>query len=84
MTHERTVTVGRVDGLHARPATELVRAARSHRLDRATVEGPGGEVDARSIVMVIAMGARQGDTLTFRAAGDDAEAALDAMCRVVQ
>lgn len=64
-------------GLHARPSVKLTKLAKSFS---ARIEIAGDEagpwIDAKSIVKVMAMKARQNATLHVRAAGDDAEVAV--------
>ena len=46
--------------------------------------GRGKETDATSIFGVLSLGLRQGDTLTIRASGKDAEAAIEALSELVR
>jgi phosphocarrier protein HPr len=64
--------------LHARPAGALVRAALRFRA-RVTVGAGDREADAKSVLAVMALGAKGGTTLRLRADGEDAEAALTAL-----
>jgi phosphocarrier protein len=71
-------------GLHARPSVKLTKLAKtfaSHIEVGPSPEGPW--VDAKSIVKVMAFKAAKGETLHFRAAGPDAEAALAALTDLV-
>jgi phosphotransferase system HPr (HPr) family protein len=64
--------------LHARPAADFVRAAMGFA---ASVQVAAGdrEVDAKSLLSVLALGAKGGTELRLTAAGVDAAAALDAL-----
>ena len=64
--------------LHARPAGVFVRTA-IRFASRITVALGEREADAKSILAVLALGARSGSTLRLHAAGDDADAALHAL-----
>jgi phosphotransferase system HPr (HPr) family protein len=64
--------------LHARPAADFVRAALKFK-SRVTVAANGREADAKSLLAVLALGAKRGTTLRLSAEGDDAGAALDAL-----
>jgi phosphocarrier protein len=83
---ERRVTVGSSIGLHARPATAFCAAA-SKQPVRVTIgrdEGPS--VDARSIIMVMSLRIKGGETVVLRAddeGGQDALDALDALVTLV-
>ena len=71
-------------GLHARPSVKLTKLAKgfSSTIEiAASEEGPW--IDAKSIVKVMAMKARQNSTLFVRASGDDAQAAVDAVTGLV-
>ena len=72
-------------GLHARPSVKLTKLAKgfASTLEIAgTAEGPW--IDAKSIVKVMAMKAKQDSTLFVRAAGEDAQAAVDAVISLVR
>jgi phosphotransferase system HPr (HPr) family protein len=68
--------------LHARPAAQFARLAMSFDADLFVGVGDR-EADAKSLLSVLALGARGGTTLRLRADGDDAEAALDALAGCV-
>lgn len=80
---ERQVVVGSRIGLHARPAALFVKAASEQPVKITIRKGDGPAVDARSILRVLALGAKNGDTVTLEADGDGAVEALDAVALVV-
>ena len=64
--------------LHARPAADFVRTAMA--FDAAIrVAANGREADAKSLLTVLALGAKGGTELRLTATGDDAGAALEAL-----
>jgi phosphocarrier protein len=72
-------------GLHARPSVKLTKLAKgfASTLEIAgTAEGPW--IDAKSIVKVMAMKAKQHSTLFVRAAGADSQAAVEAVISLVR
>lgn len=70
------VCVGASVGLHARPAAQFVKTAKSYPCE-ILVGRPGAEpVDAKSILKVLALGAGNGERLVVIARGEQAEAAL--------
>lgn len=80
---QREVTIGSRVGLHARPAALFVAAATAQSVP-VTIGKPGGKtVNARSILGVLALGAKGGETVTLAADGDGAEAALDALVELL-
>lgn len=72
-------------GLHARPSVKLTKLAKGFqsRIEIAGSEA-GPWIDAKSIVKVMAMKAKQNTELHVRASGDDAEAAVDAIVDLVK
>lgn len=72
-------------GLHARPSVKLTKLAKRFRSRIDVSPGPDGPwIDAKSIVKVMAARAPKGTILHFRAAGEDARAALDALVALVR
>jgi len=74
---QRTVTIASSVGLHARPAALFVQAATATGIP-VQISRVGEEpVDARSILGVMALGAKHGEEVELTADGEGAEAALD-------
>jgi phosphocarrier protein HPr len=69
--------------LHARPAAEFVRTAMRFDADVFIALGDR-EVDAKSLLSVLALGARPGSELRLRADGEDADAAVAALADCVE
>lgn len=76
MTVERTVPIATPQGLHARPGAVLVTTAGGFASD-IQFEVGGRVANGKTIFGVLKLGARQGDHLTIRATGSDAQAAVD-------
>lgn len=81
---QRTVAVAALLGLHARPATLFVQAAKETGLP-VTIAREGQEpVAATSVLAVMAMGVGHGQEVTVACPdGDGTEAALDRLCEVL-
>jgi len=79
---ERTVTIVNKNGLHARPAAEIVKAAARFTSDIVIVRDEL-EVNGKSIMGVMMLAAECGATLTLRATGPDETAALDAIAALI-
>jgi phosphocarrier protein len=75
---ERKLTVTNKSGLHARPAALLVQTASKFSSDITLVKG-ASEVNAKSIMGIMALGAGQGTELTIKVNGADEEEALNAL-----
>ena len=82
MTSEREVRIENRNGLHARPAAEIVKAASKFRSE-VTIRRDDMEVNGKSIMGVMMLAAEYGTTLWLRANGDDAEAAVEAIAALV-
>jgi phosphocarrier protein len=74
---QRTVTIASSVGLHARPAALFVQAATATGLLVQINRVGQDPVDARSILGVMALGAKHGEEVVLTADGDGADAALD-------
>ena len=68
--------------LHARPAADFVRCALAFEASIVVAAG-GREADAKSLLAVLALGAKGGLDLNLRAEGEDAAAALEALAGCV-
>jgi phosphocarrier protein len=81
---EGSVLITHDVGLHARPSVKLTKLAKGFASTIEIAAAPEGPwIDAKSIVKVMAMKARQNATLFVRASGDDAQAAVDAVTGLV-
>ncbi len=79
---QRSAQLSIPHGLHARPAAVLVRRARQHA-GEVTVACGRRTADGKSLVSLLTLDARQGDTLTISATGAQAEAAADELAALV-
>lgn len=75
---ERAVQVVNPNGIHARPAAEIVKVAGTFRAE-ITIARDDLEVNAKSIMGVMMLAAECGSTVRLRADGDDADGALEAL-----
>jgi phosphocarrier protein HPr len=78
----RDVVVGSRVGLHARPAALVAQAAAAQPVV-VRIAKDGDPVDARSLLSLIALGAKHGDTVTLHAEGDGADAAVGALAALI-
>ena len=79
---ERSVQIVNKNGLHARPAAEIVKIAAKFGSEITLVKD-GMEVNGKSIMGVMMLAAECGSTLVLRADGADADAALDALATLI-
>ncbi len=80
---ERSVQILNKNGLHARPAAEIVKISARFQSE-ITLARDGMEVNGKSIMGVMMLAAECGATLVLRAEGGDADAALDALADLIQ
>lgn len=72
----REVVIAAPDGLHARPAAAFVQAAKGTGVAVTIQKGDSKAVSTTSILQVLALGARTGDTVILAAEGEGAEEAI--------
>jgi len=82
MMVEREVRIANRNGLHARPAAEIVKAAARFRCD-ITIRRDDMEVNGKSIMGVMMLAAEYGATLQLHADGPDAEEAVDVLASLI-
>lgn len=83
---QRTVIITNRLGLHARAAAKLVKLANTFASEvlLARVDAPEKKVDAKSIFSTLLLAATQGAALEIICAGLDEEAALAALCQLIE
>jgi phosphotransferase system HPr (HPr) family protein len=80
---ERTVRIRNSAGLHARPCHAFVTVAAAHKA-ALRVRSGGVEVDGKSILSLMTLGAPVEAELRLRAEGEDAQALVDALVALVE
>ena len=79
---ERTVQILNKNGLHARPAAEVVKIAAKFKSE-ITLARDDLEVNGKSIMGVMMLAAECGASVRLRADGADAEQAIDAIATLI-
>ncbi|HJR63558.1 MAG TPA: HPr family phosphocarrier protein [Gemmatimonadaceae bacterium] len=79
---ERCVRILNKNGLHARPAAEIVKVASKFQSD-ITMVRDDLEVNGKSIMGVMMLAAEYGAELLVRANGPDADKAVDAIATLI-
>jgi phosphocarrier protein len=82
MMTEKSVRIVNRNGLHARPAAELVKVASKFKSD-ITMVRDDLEVNGKSIMGVMMLAAEFGAELVIRASGPDADQAVCALAELV-
>lgn len=83
--YSKTTTIINKTGLHARPASEFVKAATkfNSKVGLRRV-GSEDEANAKSIVFVLSLGLSKGTEIEIIARGDDEQEAVDALVALVE
>ncbi|MDE2503140.1 MAG: glucose PTS transporter subunit IIA, partial [Burkholderiales bacterium] len=76
------VVLPNAQGLHARPAAVLAAAAKRYKSEIRLVRG-GDEANAKSVVALMGLATRQGQSVHLTATGPDAAEAVAALARLV-
>ena len=82
MMAEQDVQILNKNGLHARPAAEIVKLAAKYTSE-ITISRDGTEVNGKSIMGVMMLAAECGASIVLRATGEDAEQAIDAIATLI-
>lgn len=80
---QKTVQINTPSGLHARPAAVFVRTAAEQKATIHVIY-ESKEVDAKSILGILSLGAAKGASVTLRADGEDAEKALSRLSAILE
>jgi phosphocarrier protein HPr len=79
----KEVAVKNPTGLHARPATLLVKKASSFKSD-VSVEYNGKKANVKSLIGVLSLGVTKGATITVIANGEDEEVACEEVAKLIE
>lgn len=74
----RTVTVQNRNGLHLRPWVSAVKLAQPYK-SKIEIVKEFVRVDMRSVISLMTLGVRHGETFVVEAVGEDAESAVAAI-----
>jgi phosphocarrier protein len=80
---QRSFVIVNALGLHARAAAVLVQTANRYRAE-IHVEKDGSRVNGKSIMGVLTLAAAKGTAIVVYTEGDDAEAAMAALAKVIE
>ncbi len=78
----KEVVVNNGTGLHARPATLLVKKASSFKSD-VSIEFNGKKANVKSLIGVLSLGVTKGATITVLASGDDEALAVEEISSLI-
>jgi phosphocarrier protein HPr len=75
--YEKEVKINTEGGLHARPASNFVKAAASFKNTEIEVRNKDKRANAKSIMAVLSLGAGKGTTVIIRAEGEEEKDAVE-------
>ena len=75
----RKTTIIAAEGLHARPAGELVKIAKSFPGTRTMITNGTREVNAASVLSILSLALKKGTEVEIKAEGPDEGKAVDAL-----
>ena len=78
----KEITLVNSVGLHARPATFFIQKANSYRCS-VWIENNSRRANAKSLLGVLSLGVRQGDSVTLIANGIDENEAIEGLCSLI-
>ncbi|GAA0735070.1 HPr family phosphocarrier protein [Clostridium oceanicum] len=79
---ERELVVNASTGLHARPATLLVKKASSFKSDL-SIEFNGKKANIKSLIGVLSLGVVKGANIKLVASGDDETLAVEELAKLI-
>ncbi|MFB0918723.1 MAG: HPr family phosphocarrier protein [Clostridiaceae bacterium] len=78
----REIVVNNPTGLHARPATLLVKRASSYKSD-VSIEYKERKANAKSLIGVLSLGVVMGSKITLTTVGEDEEKAAEELSKLI-
>ena len=78
----KKVVVNNATGLHARPATLLVKKASSFK-SNVRIEFNGKEANVKSLIGVLSLGVTKDSEITVMASGDDETLAVEEIVKLI-
>ena len=80
---EKKFVIQNKQGLHARPAALLVQTANKFSAD-VEIQKDDEKVNGKSIMGIMTLAAGAGTAITVRTSGDDAQAAMEEITRLIE
>lgn len=79
----KEIMIKNSQGLHARPATLLVRIASSFK-SNITIEYNGKGANAKSLIGILSLGVNKDNVINITIKGSDEEKALQEICNLIE
>lgn len=79
---ERNIIVSNETGIHARPASKIVKEAAKYKSD-ITIKRGDKDYNAKSVLGLMAMAVAKGEEITLVVQGEDEEAAMEGLTNLI-
>jgi phosphocarrier protein HPr len=80
---EKIIEIKNETGIHARPASLIVKLAQKYQSDIMLVKN-GNEYNCKSIMSILRTGAIKGDQMMLKVSGEDSEEAFHSMTSLLE
>lgn len=80
---ERKFIIGNKLGIHARPASEIARITSKYKSE-VTLSANNKTANAKSLLMMITLGAKRGTELTLTVEGEDEAEVFDCLRKMIE
>jgi phosphocarrier protein len=80
---EKLIVIKNETGIHARPASLIVKLAQKYQSDIILVKN-GNEYNCKSIMSILSTGAKKGEEMILKVSGNDSEEAFHSMTNILE
>ena len=80
---EKKFTIENKLGIHARPASDIIKIVSKYNSE-VTLSTSNSKANAKSLLKIITLGARQGTELTVSVDGEDEDEVLDCLSKLIE
>jgi len=81
--HQRHIVIKNETGIHARPASLIVKEAQRFKADIVLIKNEN-EYNCKSIMSILSTSSKKGEEMLLKATGEDAEAAIEAIGNLLE
>ena len=81
--HQRIIVIKNETGIHARPASLIVKEAQRFKADILLIRNDS-EYNCKSIMSILSTGGKKGAEMLLKATGEDSEAAIEALGNLLE
>lgn len=81
---EKELVIKNYNGLHGRPSKDILNEAIKYRSEIILITEDGKQVNAKSLVSILAADIKENQKVFLRATGDDAELAVRRLSKLIE